>query len=101
MPLEGRRISVATRQEILKHQAQKKTAKQAMQQLNLDARQAGSPTDGRGAVVDTSVVPEKRKIQQLMTNHSRAGKNGKSAFEVVDSIVRYVIVPIIASWSFD
>ena len=34
MPLEGRRISVATRQEILKHQAQKKTAKQAMQQLN-------------------------------------------------------------------
>ena len=101
MPLEGRRISVAARQEILKHHAQKKTAKQAMQQLNLDARQAGSPTDGRGAVVDTSAVPDKRKIQQLMTNHSRAGKNGKSAFEVVDSIVRYVIVPIIASWSFD
>jgi hypothetical protein len=36
-----------------------------------------------------------------MTNHSRAGKNGKSAFEVVDSIVRYVVVPILTSWSFD
>jgi len=101
MPLEGRRISVAARQEILKQQAQKKTAKQAMQQLNLDARQAGSPTDGRGAVVDTSVVPEKRKIQQLMTNRSRAGKNGKSAFEVVDSIVRYVVALVLTSWTFD
>ena len=101
MPLEGRRISVAARQEILKHHAQKKTAKQAMQQLNLDARQAGSPTDGRGAVVDTSAVPDKRKIQQLMTDHSRAGKNGKSAFEVVDSIVRYVVALVLTSWTFD
>jgi len=38
LPVENRRISPATRQDILRQQASKKTAKRIQMQLNLDAR---------------------------------------------------------------
>jgi hypothetical protein len=95
MPLQNRKISVGTRQAILKLQAQKVTAKQMQKQLNHAARGTGTATDERYglAVTDRSVVPDKRKIQQVLTNHARAGRQdskGKpiKAFKVADGIIR-------------
>ena len=38
-------------------------------------------------MIDRSVVPEKKVIQQLITNHRRSGQRGTPPFEVVDAII--------------
>ena len=44
--------------------------------------------DARGAVVDQSVVPNKCKIQKVIKNHAKAGRDGKPPWEVADIILR-------------
>ena len=90
LPGEHRAISTATRQAILKQAADKRTAKTIQMELNRDARETGSLTDGRGAVVDHSVVPNKRKIQQVIKDRAKAGRDGMPPWEVVDVIARSV-----------
>ena len=88
LPLEHRAMSAATRQAILQQASEKRTAKAIEQNLNSSAREAGSPTDGRGIVIDRSLVPDKRKIQKVMEKHAKAGRDGKPQWEVVDIIAR-------------
>jgi hypothetical protein len=70
LPPENRAVSTATRQAILQQAQDKRTAKTIQKHLNLDAREAGSPTDGRGAVVDRSVVPGMRNCRNAILNHA-------------------------------
>ena len=88
LPPEHRAVSTTTWQAILQQAQEKRTAKTIQKHLNSNARQAGSPTDGRGAVVDRSVVPHKQKIQEVIENHAKAGRDGKPPWEVADTIAR-------------
>lgn len=88
LPPEHRAISTATRQAILQQAQEKRTAKTIQKHLNAHARDAGSPMDARGAVVDESVVPNKCKIQKVIKNHAKAGRDGKPPWEVADIILR-------------
>ena len=88
LPLEHRAVSPQTRQVILhKMMTEKSTARKVQLHLNVTARTGGAAIDGRGAVTDRSSVPEKKVIQQLMTNHRRSGQRGIPPFEAADAII--------------
>ena len=98
LPPEHRAVSPETRQVILQQMAQKNTARKVQLQLNITARSKGASTDGRGAVIDHSVVPEKKLIQQIMTDHRRSGQRGVPAFEAADAIIRKHLREPVHSW---
>jgi hypothetical protein len=87
LPLEHRAVSPHTRQVILQKMTEKSTARKVQLHLNVTARTEGAAVNGRGAVTDRSSVPEKKVIQQLMTNHRRSGQRGIPPFEAADAII--------------
>ena len=87
LPLEHRAVSPHTRQVILQKMTEKSTARKVQLHLNVTARTQGAAVNGRGAVTDQSSVPEKKVIQQLMTNHRRSGQRGIPPFEAADAII--------------
>ena len=87
LPLEHRAVSPHTRQVILQKMTEKSTARKVQLHLNVTARTQGAAVNGRGAVTDRSSVPEKKVIQQLMTNHRRSGQRGIPPFEAADAII--------------
>ena len=87
LPLEHRAVSPHTRQVILQKMTEKSMARKVQLHLNVTARTEGAAVNGRGAVTDRSSVPEKKVIQQLMTNHRRSGQRGIPPFEAADAII--------------
>ena len=87
LPLEHRAVSPHTRQVILQKMTEKSMARKVQLHLNVTARTQGAAVNGRGAVTDRSSVPEKKVIQQLMTNHRRSGQRGIPPFEAADAII--------------
>jgi hypothetical protein len=87
LPLEHRAVSPHTRQVILQKMTEKSTARKVQLHLNVTARTEGAAVNGRGAMTDRSSVPEKKVIQQLMTNHRRSGQRGIPPFEAADAII--------------
>jgi len=87
LPLEHHAVSPHTRQVILQKMTEKSMARKVQLHLNVTARTEGAAVNGRGAVTDRSSVPEKKVIQQLMTNHRRSGQRGIPPFEAADAII--------------
>ena len=64
------------------------TAKIIQLALDSEARRSGHVTNERCAVVDTSLVPTKVAIQQLITDSKRSGQRGVKQFEEIDRRAR-------------
>jgi hypothetical protein len=100
LPYEFRMISPRTKQAILQGVTRKDTAQKVRIQLNVTHRGAGAVLDDRNSVADRGLVPDKKKIQQLMTNHRRSGRRGVPAYEVIDRILRCVWTDTFSFCSF-
>ena len=87
LPYEFRPISPQTKQAILRGVIHKATAQKMRDQLDVAARGAGAAVDDRNSVLDQGLVPPKKRIQQLMTDHRRSGRRRVPAFEVIDRIL--------------
>ena len=97
LPYEFRPISPQTKQAILRGVIHKATAQKMRDQLDVAARGAGAAVDDRNSVLDQGLVPPKKRIQQLMTDHRRSGRRRVPAFEVIDRILRCVCGPFALS----
>jgi hypothetical protein len=100
LPYEFRPISPQTKQAILRGVIHKATAQKMRDQLDVAARGAGAAVDDRNSVLDQGLVPPKKRIQQLMTDHRRSGRRRVPAFEVIDRILRCVCGPLLFQWMF-